>query len=228
MSAPELFAELHARFPARRTESQKGAFLDFCAAFFRARGYPVRIREEGGGRNLLAGDLGGSELVISAHYDTSSLCRRSFFSTCDGGAGARCRQYFGSLASALTARRKPNPNNANDNTSGLAVLLAIAAARPPRACYLLTDNEERGARGSFAFRAAERGKMATRLFLALDCVGVGTELGAVYYRAHNRGYAETVARYLTGGDYRGFAVQPRGRFATDAENFLRAVCISVK
>ncbi len=70
-----------------------------------------------------------------------------------------------------------NPNNANDNTSGVVTALEIAAKLPAehrsKVCFVLFDLEEAGLLGSKAYRKAHKAESENQLVLNLDCVGDG-------------------------------------------------------
>lgn len=72
---------------------------------------------------------------------------------------------------------KANRHTANDNTSGVATLLEIAAALPAdrreAVCLVFFDNEEKGLFGSSAFAAAHPAAKNDALVLNFDCVGDG-------------------------------------------------------
>lgn len=69
-----------------------------------------------------------------------------------------------------------NPNNANDNTSGVLVLLETALALPAEmrsdVALVFFDNEELGMFGSAA-HIKQYGRLANQTVLNFDCVGVG-------------------------------------------------------
>lgn len=72
---------------------------------------------------------------------------------------------------------KPNPNTANDNTSGVLTLCSIIDALPrdlrSRAAFIFFDNEEYGCVGSGAYYGAHKAEMKERLIFNMDCVGDG-------------------------------------------------------
>lgn len=70
-----------------------------------------------------------------------------------------------------------NPHNANDNTSGvLLLLLAMRALAAKRGvAFVLFDNEEKGLLGSAAF-IRRHPRASRRFILNLDCVGDGRTL----------------------------------------------------
>jgi len=224
-TAAQLFQEINARFPARYTAAQKLEFLAWCKGYFRDLGLIVQERKEGGGINLLIGDLSQSQIILSAHYDTARMHRLSFYSTCENGVIPRLKQYFTCIRSALSRGKGYNPVNANDNTSGVATLLAVASAMPFGVCYLLTDGEEDGSYPARAFAKENQSALQNKLFIALDCVGKGKDFGVIYYRAYNRKYAENLSAFLQEKlDAQSYF--PKSSFPTDAEYFFKAVCIS--
>lgn len=73
-----------------------------------------------------------------------------------------------------------NVNNANDNTSGVVTLLEIARTLPEahrhKVCFVLFDLEEKGLKGSAAYRKAHKAATENQLVLNLDCVGDGDHI----------------------------------------------------
>lgn len=73
-----------------------------------------------------------------------------------------------------------NIHNANDNTSGVVTLLEIAESLPKlhrdKVCFVLFDLEERGMKGSTAYRKAHKTATEGQLVLNLDCVGDGDHI----------------------------------------------------
>ena len=73
-----------------------------------------------------------------------------------------------------------NPNNANDNTSGVVTVLEIAKSLPESArdkvCFVLFDLEEAGLVGSSSYRKQHKKASENQIVLNLDCVGDGNEI----------------------------------------------------
>ena len=73
-----------------------------------------------------------------------------------------------------------NVNNANDNTSGVVTLLEIARSLPEshreKVCFVLFDLEERGLKGSAAYRKSHKEATEKQILLNLDCVGDGDHI----------------------------------------------------
>lgn len=73
-----------------------------------------------------------------------------------------------------------NPNNANDNTSGIVTLLEIASTMPElhrsKVCFVLFDLEERGLVGSRYYQKKHKNETKNQIIFNLDCVGDGDEI----------------------------------------------------
>lgn len=73
-----------------------------------------------------------------------------------------------------------NPNNANDNTSGVLTLLEIMDTLPDnqrnKVCFVLFDLNKRGLVGSAAYRKNHRKETDNQLVLNLCCVGDGEHI----------------------------------------------------
>lgn len=80
----------------------------------------------------------------------------------------------------LVRNGKPNVNNANDNTSGVVTLLEIARTLQPshrsKVGFVLFDLEEKGLKGSTAYRKAHKEATERQIILNLDCVGDGDHI----------------------------------------------------
>ncbi len=94
-----------------------------------------------------------------------------------GGVIACCVLW---LLLALMLIGPANPNNANDNTSGVVTLLEIARTMPEnqrhKVCFVLFDLEEAGLIGSESYRKAHKRTTDHQLVLNLDCVGDGDHI----------------------------------------------------
>lgn len=86
--------------------------------------------------------------------------------------------YFGLLM--LLMRGPSNKHNANDNTSGVAAVLSLMASLPEeqreKAAFILFDNEEKGKLGSRAFAKVYPDIASLKLFVNMDCVGMGDNM----------------------------------------------------
>ena len=88
--------------------------------------------------------------------------------------------YLGLLA--LMMFGPANPNNANDNTSGVVTLLSLAESLPEdkrdSVCFVLFDLEEMGLIGSKSYRKSHKAATDSQIVLNMDCVGDGNEIVA--------------------------------------------------
>ena len=77
----------------------------------------------------------------------------------------------------LMFRGFSNPKNHNDNTSGVATLLAIMAnlddIKQGNVAFIFFDNEEKGKKGSKAYFNDHKAEMEKKLLINFDCVGNG-------------------------------------------------------
>lgn len=73
-----------------------------------------------------------------------------------------------------------NVHNANDNTSGVVTVLEIARTLPQahrhKVGFILFDLEEKGLKGSAAYRKAHKEATEKQILLNLDCVGDGDHI----------------------------------------------------
>ena len=83
--------------------------------------------------------------------------------------------YFGLFF--CTTRMTSNRNNKNDNTSGVATVMSLAAdINDGRAAFILFDNEEKGLLGSKAYNKAHKSMLSDKLIINFDCVGNGDQI----------------------------------------------------
>ena len=77
----------------------------------------------------------------------------------------------------LATRSFANKNNKNDNTSGVATILSILEKNLDKnVAYILFDNEEKGLQGSKAYNEKHKQKLANKLVVNFDCVGLGDNI----------------------------------------------------
>ncbi len=90
-----------------------------------------------------------------------------------------------------------NKQTANDNTSGVTVLLDAMQAMPPdmrdRVAFIFFDLEEAGLFGSAGYRAKHKKQTKDRLLLNFDCVSDGDHILFALRRGAGK-YAEILAR----------------------------------
>ena len=197
------------QFPVRKTKQQKGVFRDAVLVFGEDLGYPAAV-ENGkfGCQNVIFGDPDTADYLITAHYDTPaklpfpnyctpcnrlpSLLRKmltwfAVIAICVIAALIAGKWIIPVVAVVLIAGLEgmilfgpANPNNANDNTSGVITVLEIMTTMPEnqrhKVCFVLFDREEQGLIGSGAYRKAHKAATDRQLVLNLDCVGDGDHI----------------------------------------------------
>ena len=126
-----------------------------------------------------------------------------------------------------------NPNNANDNTSGVVTVLEIARSMPEnlreKVCFVLFDLEEAGLLGSAAYRKAHKKVTNNQVVLNLDCVGDGDNILLIPGKKLKKDIAKLTPVYKAAGYFgkksilvrdKGFTIYP-----SDQANFPYGVAI---
>lgn len=180
----QLRAALLGPHEVRRTFRQKTAFIAWVRAYAENLGIRVTVEESGRvirSRNIIFGDVDKARTIITAHYDTCTWMPTGAVTT----PGCWPLLVLTELAQlvlllpllAIMFFGVSNPHTANDNTSGvLLVLLLMAQLKDrPDVAFVLFDNEETGLWGAQAFMKAHP-QAARRFLLNLDCVGDGDTL----------------------------------------------------
>lgn len=121
-------------------------------------------------------------------------------------------------------------SNANANTSGVAALLEIMAEIPEElrstAAFVFFDEHENGCLGSRDFAKKYRRRIAKKLIINFDCVGVGDEM-VVALRPGAKKFAEDIS--ISFNEKRGLSVtvlNGGGRIPSDHNKFKFGVGIS--
>lgn len=180
----QLRAALLGPHEVRRTKKQKTAFLTWVTGYAEDLGVRVTVEESGKAIhscNIVFGDVDKARTIITAHYDTCAWMPTGAVTT----PGCWPILLLTELVQlvllvpllAIMFFGVSNPHTANDNTSGvLLVLLLMAQMKDrPDVAFVLFDNEETGLWGSQAFIRAHP-QAARRFLLNLDCVGDGDTL----------------------------------------------------
>ena len=180
----QLRAALLGPHEVRRTKKQKTAFLTWVTGYAEDLGVRVTVEESGKAirsRNIVFGDVDKARTIITAHYDTCTWMPTGAFTT----PGCWPLLLLTELVQMILLLPillimffgVSNPHTANDNTSGvLLVLLLMARLKDkPGVAFVLFDNEETGLWGSQAFIKAHP-QAAGRFLVNLDCVGDGDTL----------------------------------------------------
>ena len=80
----------------------------------------------------------------------------------------------------LMFRGKKNPNNYNDNTSGVALILGLQECLSKEqmrdVAFILFDNEEKGKKGSKAYFNDHKEVMESKFLINFDCVANGNHM----------------------------------------------------
>ena len=127
-----------------------------------------------------------------------------------------------------------NPNNANDNTSGVVTVLEVATSLPEelksKVCFVLFDLEEAGLIGSAAYAKAHKTKVKSQIVLNCDCVGDGDELMMFPTRkAKKDAHLMTALRGICGSENaKSLALRDKGftYYPSDQGNFPKGVGIA--
>lgn len=117
---------------------------------------------------ILAAALGGGWLIADATVKDEQNFMRVFLL-------AYLAIYYALYF--LLYRVFKNPNNYNDNTSGVAAVLSMAegltARQREKVAFILFDNEEKGKKGSKAYYKDHEAEMKSKFLVNFDCVGNG-------------------------------------------------------
>lgn len=180
----QLRGALLGRYEVRRTEKQKAAFISWACAYAEELGVSVAVEESSGvlrSRNIVFGDVDKARTIITAHYDTCAWMPTGAFTT----PGCWLLLLLTELVQMILLLPillimffgVSNPHTANDNTSGVLLVLLLAARLKdkPGVAFVLFDNEETGLWGSQAFIKAHP-QASGRFLVNLDCVGDGDTL----------------------------------------------------
>ncbi len=122
--------------------------------------------------------LGWQALFVGGMLLLSLLLGASFGLLTQNGDGM-ILVFFAAFITLMTLQLNgvPNPNNVNDNTSGVATLLETMARIPEdrrdRVAFILFDNMEKGRKGSKAYARDHLEMQHTRFLVNADSVGVG-------------------------------------------------------
>lgn len=139
--------------------------------------------------------------------------------------------YFGVLL--LMMRGPANRHNANDNTSGVVSVLEIMSNLPEelrgQVAFILFDLEERGLKGSAAYRKAHKEQTEEQIVLNLDCVGDGEHFLLVPVKKAKKDEAilDHLRRICTEDGQRTISLREKGfaRGNSDHKNFPNGVGI---
>ena len=124
----------------------------------------------------------GYQIIITALLFLPPIAVSAIFAMLTGDADLASMVWYPLLLAecALMLIGPANPNNANDNTSGVVTVLEIARTLPEnqrhKVCFVLFDLEEAGLVGSASYYKKHKKAARNQLVLNLDCVGDGDHL----------------------------------------------------
>lgn len=123
-----------------------------------------------------------------------------------------------------------NKQTANDNTSGVTVLLDTLQAMPPelrtKCAFVFFDLEEAGLFGSASYRSAHKGQTNGQLVVNFDCVSDGDRLLFVL-RKGARAHADALAAAFPQTEALQCEIAHRGVFyPSDQANFPQGVGVA--
>ena len=196
------------RYQVRKTPKQKEAFRTFLNTHAKKHEYEVSIQKYSKkGHNLIIGSPASAKLILTAHYDTPPNFFIPIVASVGGIVPWTLSQFIplipllailsiprllikNPLASAIASEAFliayaiqivagiPNKHNANDNTSGVAVLLSLLEDLPhelrEKICFVFFDDEEKGLIGANKFKKAYGSQVAHKPLINFDCVAHGS------------------------------------------------------
>ena len=145
--------------------------------------------------------------------------------------------YFGSLFITFGTMiyvlmlGKPNPNTANDNTSGVLALCELMASlseeEKAKCAFVFFDNEENGLLGSSFFASLHKKEMKDTLLINLDCVGEGDNMMFVISKKAEV-YREKLTAAFAGKETKNalFEKASSAFYPSDQANFKTSVAVA--
>ncbi len=144
------------------------------------------------------------------------------------GGGIAKVVYLGLLCLLLFG--PANKHTANDNTSGVAVLMELMERLPQEqrenACFVFFDLEEAGTLGSSSFYSKHKKEMKEKLLVNFDCVSDGEDM-LIVPRKKARSYTGVLEAAFAGDALVHTQVLQKGIFyPSDQANFPKGVCVA--
>lgn len=128
---------------------------------------------------------------------------------------------------------KPNPNTANDNTSGVITLCELMAAMTAeelaQTAFVFFDNEENGLLGSYYFsKLHKKDGLKEKLMLNYDCVSDGDHMLFVLNKAAQKQYWQALAEAFPSGEGKTVYLEKSSNtlYPSDQANFPVSVGIA--
>lgn len=154
----------------------------------------------------------------------------------ESGAAAMAAAYGCLLALLWLMMAGPaNKSNANDNTSGVILVLEMMKSLPvelrSKVCFVLFDLEEAGLIGSMSYHGKHRRASEKQLVLNADCVGDGDEILFIPSQKLRKQQAERLNSWkalCTKAGEKSIAIRDKGIcfFPSDQGNFPLGVGIA--
>ena len=215
--------EILTKFPVRYTKEEKKTFREWLIAFAQKEGLPVTEIGDKHYTNVVVGSV-DAPILISAHYDTAARSFLSIQTEIGGSVFRKTRRLFREAWASILQSSKPNPNNYNDNTSGVSALVKLfpAVKKNPQVALAFFDGEEDGSRGAKLLKKNQP-LLGKNLVINLDCIGFGQTIGVLYYKSAMKGVANHLAQALQSEPFDAFTGKIGFTFATDAQIFQNAI-----
>lgn len=142
--------------------------------------------------------------------------------------------YYGTFL--LMMRAFKNPNNFNDNTSGVATVLSIIEgleeSEREKVAFILFDNEEKGKKGSAAYFKDHKNEMTGRFLVNFDCVANGENILFIAQKSalENEAYSHLKAAFEGADAFNvDFCTYKEADSNSDHKNFPAGVgCVACK
>lgn len=193
-------------YPVRKSDRQRADFIRYIVPILQENGWNLRLEKGSFGvRNLVIGDPETAKVIYTAHYDTCArlpfpnlitpksptlyilyqiLISIALIAVCGAAAYVGYTflgifgNYLGFYGTLLLIMAGPaNPNNANDNTSGVTAVVELAMSMPSelreKCAFVLFDLEEAGLFGSADFAKKHKNVRKNTLLVNMDCVSDG-------------------------------------------------------
>lgn len=123
---------------------------------------------------------------------------------------------------------KPNPNTANDNTSGVILLTELARNLPADTALVFFDNEENGLFGSAFYKKKYRKVVKNQLVINADCIGDGENILFVLNKKAREAHGAAFERTFTdeNGKIVHFVNSEKAYYPSDQKHFPVAVAVA--
>ncbi|MCL1949532.1 MAG: M28 family metallopeptidase [Turicibacter sp.] len=252
------------RYGVRKSPAQKKAFREFLISHSQTHDYEILFQKYAkNGHNLIIGDPASAQIFLTAHYDTPPDFFMPIVASVGGIVPFTISQLIPvipllailAILGRLIENRLAanivreifllgllgqmmfgvaNKNNANDNTSGVALLLILLEDLPKelrdKACFVFFDDEEKGLIGSAKFKWAYKMEAQKVPVINFDCIAHGKQFifsakkGFRTSRA-NQSFQEALEKTFQGKDY-SFGTAWRHIYTSDQLHFKKGLGVA--